>query len=574
MLGANQAQQAQNVKLYSQELRHWRAPKLVQASPTPNTKTLYRLMGPGGASVWGTWSTDVDVCPGPINDQTDFRYYYTGDGVPKKTNWVMASSGGGAHPTNWQNMGVPGPVGAPTVAVGGSGTGTAEDRVYVYTYVNVFGALQEESAPSPASAMVPVQTGQSVTVSGFSATPTSNYNIAFINIYRSVVGASSTSYEFVAQIAIGTASYVDTLTSAQLGDNLGTIGEIPPPSTLAGLVTLPSGALAGFVGNTVYFSEVYKPHAWPLAYAISLPRAVIGLGVYGTSVVVMTAREPYVIVGPYPGAMTESKVPLMEPCVSKRTIVTDQWGVTYASPNGLVNISDEIREVVTQSLFRRDEWQAIGPENMSAAIYDNKYFGGFPNVVPESTTIVIDRNDRPALSYLKWAPTAIFVDSYTAAFFYVDASDNNIYQQDPVDGVAVPYAWKSKRFMLPRAATFGAMQVDANFGQSVPLQDIQSINNALMAGDILGYANSMVANQFEANGSLLLTPGTGYVQVIIFGDGQQVSQSSLYSIDVVRLPPFKSRAIEIQLVGNIDVRSVAVATTVQELLSEIGQQTQ
>jgi hypothetical protein len=570
MLGTNQAQEAQNVKLYSQELRHWRAPELVQQSPTPNTKTLYRMMGPAGASVWATWATDVDVCAGPLQDTTDFRYYYTGDGAPKKTNWVSGSSGGGPYPANWLNMGVPAPTAAPTVAVGGTGTGTAEDRVYVYTYVNQFGSMQEESAPSPASVMVAVQTGQTVTVSGFVAPPTANQNITQINIYRSVVGATSTSYAYVASITSSTSSYVDALTAAQLGPNLTTIGQIPPPANLAGLVSLPSGALAGFAGNTVYFSEVYKPHAWPLAYAISIPRAIIGIAVYGTSVVVCTAREPYVIVGPYPGAMTESKVPLMEPCVSKRTIVTDEYGVTYASPNGLVNISDEVRAIVTESLFRRDEWQAIGPANMISAIYDGKYFGGFPSVVIDSTTIIIDRSDRPALSYLKWAPTAIFVDSYTAAFFYVDAADNCIYQQDPPGGLAVTYAWKSKRFMMPRAATFSALQVDANFGQNIPLQDIVSINNGLMAGDILGYVNSMTPNQFEANGSLLLSPGTGYVQVIIFGDGLQVSQSSLYSSDVVRLSPFKSRAIEIQLVGTIDVRSVAVATTVQELLSEIG----
>ena len=43
---------------------------------------------------WLEFTVDVDVVPGPVADTTDFRVYYTGDGVPKKTNWAAATTSG------------------------------------------------------------------------------------------------------------------------------------------------------------------------------------------------------------------------------------------------------------------------------------------------------------------------------------------------------------------------------------------------------------------------------------------------------------------------------------------------
>lgn len=568
LLADNQAQQADNVKLYSQELRYWRGPVFDYAPAMTNIKSLYRLRS-ASDSRWLTWQTDVDVVPGPLADTSEFRVYYTGDGAPKKTNWALASTGAGPYPTAWQYLGVPAPAAAPTVAVTGTGSGTAESRVYVYTYVNGFGDLEEEGPPSPASALVNVQPGQAVTVNGFSAPPTTGYDIIGVNIYRSVAGTETTSYEFVARVGPSGGTFSDNLTVAQLGEALGTIGMIPPPAGLAGLVSLPCGALAGFVGNTVYFSEVYKPHAWPIAYALSVPRNIVGLAVYGNSVVACTDGEPYLLQGPAPGGMQVVKIPLMEPCVSKRSIVSDQYGCTYASPNGLVNISDQIREVVTKDLFRRDEWQKITPEHLNAVIYDGKYFGSFPDLTFKATTLVINRDDRPKLSYLTWAPLAVFVDATTAEVFFVDAKDGSIYQLDGEGGYALIYEWRSKRFVFPQAVSFSCLKLDAEYAQVIPTDAEAALeeNEAIVAsGEVEGALDTCPLNAHPLGGSALNASLPTFVQLQLYGDRELRCTLAVDSFDVVRIPPFKCRELEIKLSGNINVRSLLMATSVDELM--------
>ena len=354
LLSDNQAQIAENVKLHSRELRFWRGSTAQSATMVANTRSIYKYYASSPTPYWLVWASEgVDVVASPITDTTDYRIYYTGDGVPKKTNEALASTGAGAYPRGWLNMGVPAPTGAPTLATDG-GSGTTEQRAYVYTYVSTFGSLKEESAPSPPTSISTLP-GGTVTVKGFTTAPTTNYNITHRRIYRSVTGATTDSYQFVAEIPVATTSYDDTKTVAQLGETITTIGWTPPPSNLAGLVALPGGALAGFSGNTIYFSEPFYPHAWPTRYAINVPSKIVGFGVFGTFVAVMTDRYPYIINGGIPGAMSVERVPSLEPCISKQSIISNEGGVMYASPNGLMQIGPGAVGIQTNALFRRDE---------------------------------------------------------------------------------------------------------------------------------------------------------------------------------------------------------------------------
>jgi hypothetical protein len=176
----NGAQIARNVRLTSLELRSWQKEERVYQPITNNVQTIYRLANEStGSSVWLEWAVDVNVAPSPIADDTDFRIYYTGDGQPKKTNWNLATSSGAGtapFPDSWLYLGVPAPTTAPTLVSTGSG-GAAETRAYVYTYISTFGAVTEESAPSPAATVNTHVTGATVTVSAFAAAPTTGYKI-------------------------------------------------------------------------------------------------------------------------------------------------------------------------------------------------------------------------------------------------------------------------------------------------------------------------------------------------------------------------------------------------------------
>ena len=366
-LDATQAQIANNLKGTEKQLDAWKKELLVYSpTTTAQINTIYKHVNwSSGDYRWLTWTNQVDVCLGPVGDIYESRLYYTGDGFPKKTNWAMSTAGGtDPYPDTWLKMGVPNPTGAPTVTAS-SATSPLETRAYVYTYISTFGSIVEESGPSPASIVNVSSSGATVTVAGFAAAPTTGYNITGIRIYRTVAGASSVVYSFVAQIAIGINSYADSLSVSQLGSSLTTTYFSEPPSAMIGLTAMANGILAGFTGNQVWFCEPYLPHAWPVNYMLTVNDLIVGLAFYNGTLVVLTQHQPVLITG-QPGAMTQQRLPMSQPCVSKQSIATDQFGVIYASPNGMVAISYGTADVVTTPLYTRDEWQAITPSTMVA----------------------------------------------------------------------------------------------------------------------------------------------------------------------------------------------------------------
>jgi len=515
MLADSQSQVADNVKLYGRELRPWRGPALVH-SPAGAPETIYRMYNFVGDSLWLTWDVPVSVATSPINDNGEARIYYTGDGVPKKTTFAMAT--GANPPASSQPLGLPEPLSPPIVSVGTDGTGTAQSRAYVWTYVSQFGSLYEESAPSPADSVTVKPTGSSVNIT-FGSLPSGTYNVTARRLYRSVTGATTTSYQFVAEVPIGTSSYTDTLTAAFLGGVLETIGWRAPPAEMQGMVNLgaSSGVLAGFYNNIVCFSEPFYPHAWPVAYQLSVPFKIVAIAPFGSSLVVMTERMPYIISGGSPGSMQMEQVPIVEPCISARSVVTGDLGVMYASPNGMVSIGYNSRDVVTKALYTRDEWEALTPSTMVGAVLNGRYFGSYDG----DSAIILDAGDVPALSTLELDARAFHVDSRNAELYFV-GSDNKIYELDSTTSNPLVYRWKSKRWDVPRALALSTCRVEADYG----------------------------------SGSLTLN---------IYNDGALAYSVEPTSTDPFKIPPMRVRNLEMELVGTRHVQSIGIATTVSEL---------
>jgi len=580
----NAAQIAKNVRLTSLELRSWQKEERVYQPLTNNVQTIYRLTNENtGSSAWLEWAVDVDVAQSPIADDNDFRIYYTGDTAPKKTNWVLATSSGlgsPPFPDAWLYLGVPAPISAPTLASSGSG-GAHETRAYVYTYVSTFGAVAEESAPSPAATVATHVTGATVTISGFAAAPTTGYNITHRRIYRTVTGGATVNYQLVAEIPIATTSYNDTLLIADLGPLLQTQNWNTPPTDLQGIVSMPNGMMAGFRDNEVWFAEPYYPHAWPDLYTLVVDSRVIGLGVYDTTLVVLTERQPYLITGSSPLAMSQTKLPVPQPCVSKRSIVSDQFGVLYASPNGLVSISPSGVDVISQRLYTRVEWQALNPSSIQAMLYNNQYIG-FYTVGVETNAIVLIRNDIPPLAQLTFSGRAPYVDKNNGNIYAVSTIDNDIYQLDASVIDNSLFEWKSKQFVMASPTNFGVLKVRADYGLisnvNVYNQLIQAIiaaNTALWAtssSNLKGVMNSTPLNTYTLNGSILTDlpdiADTRSVNVFVYAEGVLVYQSAMTSNEPVRMPAGQKAYVwEVAISGNVPVRMFGMATDVTELKS-------
>lgn len=580
-LDPTQAQIANNVKLQSKELRSWAQPELEYVPTTIDVQTIYRIDSPSGDKYWLEWATDVDMIPGPVADVDEFRYYYTGDGAPKKTNYALATSSGMGsrpYPISWLYMGVLAPTGAPTL-VASSATGTTENRAYVYTNISTFGSVKEESAPSPAGTVVVTTSGATVTVSGFTAAPTTGYNITHRRIYRTITGASTVTYSFVAEIPVSTTSYIDSLTVAQLGSELPSLYWNPPPVNLKGLTAMPNGILAGFIGNQVWFSEPYYPHAWPEGYMLTVDYPIVGLGVYETNLVVLTTRFPYLISGVSPTSMSQQKLPIPQPCVSKKSITSDQYGVLYASPNGLVSLGQGTQDVVTVPLYTRDEWQVLNPSSMVGAVYNNLYMG-FTTIDGVIQGFVVSRGDIPPLVHLDFPTRSLFVDRSTSNIYAVSNLDNKVYQLDASLVNYTTYEWRSKKFVMPNPLNFGAIKVQADYdfmgdiaAYNAYVQAIKDANIAIytsLGGKVKGELNTSLINELTINGSLLKDlPELGtnrYITLIVYADGQQIFAADVLSQEPLRMPAAKKGYVyELVISGNTPVRMVCMASSISEL---------
>ena len=247
---------------------------------------------------------------------------------------------------------------------------------YVFTYVNDFA---EESAPSLPSAVVVRPDGVSATVTTPTVIPSgisADYGITTKRIYRAATGNAGTAYRFVAEIPLGTASYVDTLTDAELGEVLQSESWDLPPSDLRGILALPNGVMAGFSKNQLCFSEQNHPHAWSVANRLNTDTKIVGIGNVDTTVVIGTESFVYVASGNDPAAYSMNKFEVPYAASSKNSFAyLTGIGVVFAGPNGLMAVQG-IGQVVnlTETVFTRRQWQALNPPSMQAVSHNNIYW--------------------------------------------------------------------------------------------------------------------------------------------------------------------------------------------------------
>lgn len=450
LLPDNKAQTALNTRLFNGGVRSLREPVTV-ATPTKSgvAKTIYRFgKNAGESQYWFKWTGVVNVARGPIPGDTEETTYYTGDGTPKKTRFSLATSSGTNYPVASYELKVPAPTGAPVLdPVTGTGPTVTEQRAYVYTNVTAWG---EESAPSPASIGTATATNY-LRVSGFTPLPAGAYNWASRRIYRSVTTSQGTNYYFVGEIAAGASYFDDNVSNTAVGEVLATLDWDAPPDTLTGLIALPSGALCGFSGKEVCFSVPNAPYAWPQKYRLTTDYNIVAVAPMGQGVAVLTDGYPYFINTGDPEAAQMIRFDEEQSCVSARSVVSLSGAVIYASPDGLVSLSQSGAQLVTKDLFDRDTWQAQGPTNIFAAKHDGRYYGFLT-----SGGFILDLNGD--LTYHDVTATACYVDPVNDALYV--AVGTNIQKWDA--GANKTHTYKTKRYNLPRPMMFTAAQVKAN----------------------------------------------------------------------------------------------------------------
>ena len=556
----NAAQIAQNVRLGDGSLRPMNVSTLV-ATPagSANWETLIKHDG-----AWIGWNTVVDAAPGPVATE---RLYYTGDGVPK-----MRVSGT-VYP-----LAVPRPTVALTATLGGSGTGDITTRVYAYTFVTDFG---EETEPCDLSNQVDWQPGNTVTLSGFQAAP-GGRNITKQRIYRSQTGSAGTTLYFIAERAASAANYIDSIAVDDFKEPIPSLLYNAPPDTLEGMTALPNGMMAGFDGKKLYFSEPYRPHAWPEAYILTTDYLIVGIEYIAGSLIVLTTGTPYIVQGGTPDTMQMARIEQNFPCINARGVVDMGYAVAYPTHEGLALVSPSgMVTLATANIFSKDKWTAYSPATMIGAMYAGRYAAFYDTINDDGMLIkgllLIDPSGGGYLIRMDIYAKAVWYSVEDSLLYYINPAANEILSLDATSAGKLTLFWRSKPFYLPTPVNFAAIKISAKTDitqaeiavVNALIADVIAHNEAVFAaGFTFGpMATNMMADSLMAADDLLPVPSplTTQLNVNIYADGELVF-SVTEANTIERLPDgFKAHVWEIEVYTNLTVDHIAMATSVEEL---------
>ena len=525
---------ARNTKLLNGEVRGFRALREeadFSAGAVSPVRRAFRVVDNAGVlpDTWLTFdSRDVDVLRSPIVNDTHDRYFWAGDGRPMMNTYARIKNGDPGY-----FLGIPIPQNAPAVA---PPAGTDETRAYVYTFESSFG---EEGQPSPPT----VATGDAGQwdLSNIDTTvpDAASRDITKVNIYRTVTGGTSSNFYYVATINLGVSVYADNEASSAVAANplLESTLWAEPPIDLEGFVVMPNGYLVGWKGRRLVFSEAYRPHAWPAEYELSTEFPIVGLVVWGSTLVIGTKSQPYFGQGNSPASFTMQKLDAVEPCLSRRGMVATTAGAYYPSINGLILANSSGAKVITQDILTKEEWATYNPQDIYAAqlglqyiAFNSQNFGFIFNPTEPNTKLIeLDTFDDIE---------GVETDRYSGNVLLL--ANDRAMEWDPANSERLNWRWQSKLYHFPEPLNFGAIRlhfkggsedqssdVGAHFGQyNRDLFTAVPSGGAPVAGDPL-YNDVLFQADFEGtHGATAYTEESSYAAVATFNGATQISTTS------------------------------------------------
>lgn len=552
LLQQNFAQFAQNTKLEDGSLLPIRRGKFTKRMPF-DCKTIFR-----NGDDWLGWENFVNVEPGPV--ATD-RLYVTGDGKPK----IIING-------TTYDLAVQRPTSKPVAVVDGSADPELSSAVlFAYTWVTEF---DEESEPSELSDSVLWSPGLTIDVSGF-APPPLGRAVNRMRIYRSQTSAlGDTTLYFLAERDASTADFLYDEELYPMNEVIASADYNAPPDDLQGLIALPNGIMAGFVGKKVYFSEPYRPHAWPEKYIMTVDYTVVGLGAFGSSVAVMTNGMPYVMQGNTPDAMVSQRLEVNLPCLSAQSIVDLGYSVAYASTQGLVTVSQNGAIVASANLLTMDQWRSMQPQSFIAGQYAGRYMASYDYLnaddVQQRGIVIFDLSGaQPFLVRASDDADAMYFELGSGLLFLL-RNRRDVYEWDAISEPYGDQYWKSKRFVLPTFTNYGCILVEGEEATSADQKAEISARRAaararnrqkIESNTTGGAVNDLALNIAPLAGSLL-EPVDGdepAFSVTVIADGKPIS--TIYHMNVpVPLPSgFTAKTWEIEVRGNQMVTGIVLA---------------
>lgn len=525
-------------------------PRLV-ASLLSTTRYVYRIpttavMDDYTASVYMEFTDpDTKVVKAPIPNDSFERFYWSIPGnAPQYNTKARIIAGDPAYV-----LGIPASAANMTVTPDGSGVGATEYRAYAFTWVSSYG---EEGPPAPpVLANGKIDAVWDLVLPAITGGESAQRDITLRRVYRTITGSQGdTSYYLVVELPVGTLAYADSIPGTEVTSN----GLIPstvwvgPPSSLDGLILMPNGIMAGFSGRDVYFSEPYRPHSWPAQYSVSVEQPIVGLGVTGNTLVVLTDGYPYFLSGIHPSSMTQTKHNDLVPCLDAGTIVSSPDGVYFASTLGLMLAANGTITMVTYQLISKRQWQnGYVPDKLHAIYYKQAYMAMRWDIAGSGFALNVN---NPKLAIIRIVSPAIvnniMVDQWTGDPLMIMNSYLYIWDDVEVDG-RITYRWSSKEFHLQKPENLGAMKV---YFDAIP-------------------ANSQSSNVDDwAVASLNALPMDVKATIKLYADRALVFTRNLPTLtgELMKLPSgYKASIYQIEVTGRVRIDKIEMASTDKEL---------
>ncbi|HEI6729949.1 TPA: hypothetical protein SJ159_003175 [Yersinia enterocolitica] len=410
---------------------------------------------------WFAWSDIVDAIRSPVAQDKYERVYFTDGKYPKVTSNEIATQGNGNFPAVSFRLGIPAPSNPIEVtaitppANHGEDDPTDDDtRFYVETYVTGYG---EEGPPGPVSQEVTIVYPGSTVDLALQPPGSQNSNITRRRIYRSASGGGVADYLLLVELDVGVLVYQDTSIDKELGPVLETENFLMPPDEMIGLCLMANGIAAGFAGNQVMFSEAFLPYAWPENYKQSTEHDIVAIAPIGAGLVVGTKGRPYLFSGITPSNITNAKLPVMQACVSRRSMVSMDSFALYASPNGLVSVDGAGNALVaTEQIIEPRQWRKnFNPESIKAWQVEGEYLAIYQTAKGTSAGFIFDPQAMD-IRHLTTVFDTAFNDLESDTLYTIKGDKLYISQ---VSTTPLPITWRSKPFLAPPGTSFSCLRI-------------------------------------------------------------------------------------------------------------------